>query len=329
MIEVRYQRGLYLPELDLWLDPRVAKPRAFVSHAHSDHVARHESVLCSETTAVLLRHRYRMAAERLETAAFHVPILRDGYRLRMLPAGHIAGSAMLHVTRLDDGASLLYTGDFKTRRSRTAGNAVFPGADTLVMETTFGLPHYEFPHTPVVERAIVDFVRETFDQDATPVLLGYSLGKAQEALALVTEHGIPALLHPAAAAMTRACREAGVPGLPEPVEFTGEALPGHVLIAPPHALKTKLFTQLEPKRTAMLSGWALHPGAKFRYRVDAVFPLSDHADYSGLMECVRSVNPSRVLTVHGHAREFAAHLRASGIEAWSAGGGDQLEMDLR
>lgn len=329
VIEVSYQKGLYLPELDLWLDPRVAKRRAFVSHAHADHVARHESVLCSETTGVLLRHRYRMADARLETAAFHVPILRDGYRIRLLPAGHIAGSAMLHVTRLADGASLLYTGDFKTRRSRTAGNAVFLEAETLVMETTFGLPHYEFPHTPVVERAILDFVRESFAQDATPVLLGYSLGKAQEALALMAEHEIPALLHPAAAAMTRACREAGVEGLPEPHGFTGEVLPGHVIIAPPHALKTKLFTALLPKRTAMLSGWALHSGAKFRYRVDAVFPLSDHADHPGLMDCVRCVNPRRVFTVHGYAREFAAHLRATGIEAWSAAGGDQLEMDLR
>ena len=47
-------------------------------------------------------------------------LLRDGFRLRLLPAGHIPGSAMLHVTRLEDNASLLYTGDFKTRRSRTA-----------------------------------------------------------------------------------------------------------------------------------------------------------------------------------------------------------------
>lgn len=328
VIELKYQNGLHLPELDLWLDPRVAKPRAFVSHAHADHVARHESVLCSEATGMLLRHRYRMAAARLDEVAFHVPLLRDGYRIRLLPAGHIVGSAMLHITRLADGASLLYTGDFKTRRSRTAGNAVFLEADTLIMETTFGLPKYEFPHTPVVEREILQFVRETLAQDATPVLLGYSLGKAQEALALMAEHQIPVLLHPAAAAMTRACREAGAQGLPEPIEFIGEATPGHVIIAPPHALKTKRFTQLAAKRTAMLSGWALHPGAKFRYRVDAVFPLSDHADHLGLMECVCGVNPRRVITVHGHAKEFAAHLRASGIEAWSASGGDQLEMNL-
>jgi DNA ligase 1 len=329
VIEVRFQRGLYLPEPDLWLDPEHAKPRAFVSHAHADHFARHESVLCSETTAALLRDRFRLAENRLDALSFHVPLVRDGFRLRLLPAGHIPGSAMLHITRISDNASLLYTGDFKTRRSRTAEAASFLTADTLVIETTFGLPGYEFPAPMEVEGEILRFVNDGFADGQTPVLLGYSLGKAQEVLALLEENGIPALLHPAAAAMTRACREAGVPGLPEPVEFDGHAPPGHVVIAPPHAVRTTLLKGLKSKRTAMLSGWALQPGAKYRYRVDAMIPYSDHADHPGLMECIQRVRPRRVLTVHGYAREFAAELRSRKIDAWCAAGGDQLELPIQ
>ncbi len=329
MIEVRFQRGLYLPEPDLWLDPQVAKPRAFVSHAHADHFARHESVLCSEPSAALLCKRFRLAENRVEALAFHVPLVRNGFRLRLLPAGHIPGSAMLHITRISDNATLLYTGDFKTRRSRTAEAASFLTADTLVMETTFGLPGYEFPNPMEIEAGILRFVNDGFADGATPVLLGYSLGKAQEALALLDENGIPALLHPAAAAMTRACREAGVQGLPEPLEFDGHAPPGHVVIAPPHAVRTKLLKGLKSRRTAMLSGWAMQPGAKYRYRVDAMIPFSDHADHPGLMECIQRVRPRRVLTVHGYAREFAAELRSQKIDAWCAAGGDQLELPIQ
>jgi DNA ligase-1 len=328
LIDVTYQSGLYLPEIDLWLDPRGPKTRAFVSHAHSDHFARHQSVLCSDVTAVLLKHRYRIAEERVEPVAFHVPVLRDGFRFRLLPAGHIAGSAMLHITRLADDESLLYTGDFKTRRSRTAGNAVFLTADTLVMETTFGLPRYRFPSPSAVEAQILDFIEESIAADHTPVLLGYSLGKAQEALALLEENGIPALLHPACVEMTRACREAGVPGLPEPLAFEGSVPPGHAVIAPPHAMRSKLMRNLENKRSAMLSGWALQPGAQYRYGTDAMIPLSDHADHPELLECVSRVQPRRILTVHGHALEFAAELRAKGHDAWCAAGGDQLELRL-
>ena len=328
MIEVRFQRGLHLPELDLWLDPWDAKPRAFVSHAHADHFARHESALCSEVTAALVNKRFHLANNRIQAVPFHAPIEQDGFRLRLLPAGHISGSAMLHVTRIKDSATLLYTGDFKTRRGRTAEPISYLNADILILETTFGLPCFEFPSVMEVEASILRFVQDAFTDGETPVLLGYSLGKAQEALAIVTAHGIPALLHPTVAAMTVACREAGFDMLPEPVEFQGHAAPGQVIIAPPKAVRSKLLRGLKSKRIAMLTGWALQPGSKFRYRVDEVIPLSDHPDHSGLMECIQRVRPKKILTVHGYAKEFAAELRGKGMDAWCAMGGDQLELSI-
>lgn len=342
MIEVRYQRGLHLPELDLWLDPWDAKPWAFVSHAHADHFARHQSALCSTITASLVRSRYSLAESRLDAVPFSAAIERHGHRLRLLPAGHIAGSAMLHVTRLADGATLLYTGDFKVRKGRTAEPVVFQQADLLILETTFGLPHYAFPPPLEVESAVLRFVHDTLADGEVPVLLGYSLGKAQEALALLHEHGIPALLHPNVAEMTRACREAGVPSLPEPL-ILGEApdaspstiyhppstIPaGHAVIAPPNAVRSKLIRAIPKRRIAMLSGWALTPGASYRYRVDEAIPLSDHADHPGLLECIQRVRPKKILTVHGSTREFAAELRQRGHDAWSATGNDQLDLPL-
>jgi DNA ligase-1 len=329
LIEVRFQRGIHLPELDLWLDPWDARPRAFVSHAHADHFARHETVICSETTGLLLQRRFNLARSRLQTSDFHVPVVRDGFRLRLLAAGHIPGSAMLHITRIDDNESLLYTGDFKVRRSRAAEPVNFLAADSLIIETTFGLPCFEFPNQMEVEGEIIRFVQDAFADGVTPVLLAYSLGKAQEALALLAEHAVPVLLHPAAAAMTRACREAGVRGLPEPLEFDGHAPPGHALIAPPNSVRTKFLRGLKSKRTAMLTGWALQPGARFRYKVDSLIPLSDHADHPGLMECIQRVRPQRILTVHGYAHEFAAELRARQLDAWCASGGDQLELPIQ
>lgn len=327
LIEVRFNRGIHLPDLDLWLDPWDAKPRAFVSHAHADHFARHGSAICSETTAKLIRSRFHLPEDRMQALPFQVPVVENGYRLRLLPAGHIAGSAMLHVVRIKDNASLLYTGDFKTRRGRTSEAVNFVNADTLIMETTFGLPTYEFPNPLEIESSILRFVHDAFADGETPVLLGYSLGKAQEALALLAEHDIPAMLHPNVAAMTTACREAGVE-LPEPVVFEGSIPPGTVLIAPPNAVRSKIMRGLKEKRVAMLSGWAMQPGAKYRYRVDEAIPLSDHADHPGLMECIQRVRPKRVLTVHGFSKEFAAELRAKRIDAWCAEGNDQLELSM-
>ena len=328
VIEVRFQRGLHLPELDLWLDPWDAQAWAFVSHAHADHFARHEMALCSTATASLVRSRYHLAENRLEAVDFHASIERNGHRIRLLPAGHIAGSAMLHVTRIADGATLLYTGDFKVRKGRTAEPVVFQQADLLILETTFGLPQFAFPSPMEVETAVLRFVHDTLADGEVPVLLGYSLGKAQEALALLHEHGIPTLLHPNVAEMTSACREAGVSCLPEPLILDGPVPPGHAVIAPPNAVRSKLLRAVGNRRVAMLSGWALVPGATFRYRVDEAIPMSDHADYPGLIECIQRVRPKKILTVHGYTREFAAELRLRGHDAWSATGNDQLELGL-
>lgn len=335
VIEIRYQRGLHLPEADLWLDPPGAKPWAFVSHAHSDHFARHRQILCSPTTAALLRTRYSVREDRIQAVDLHTPVEVHGFRLQLLPAGHIAGSAMLHATRLSDGATLLYTGDFKMRDCRTAESAVFKQADLLVIETTFGLPRFIFPPREQVEECVLQFVRGTLTDGDVPILLSYSLGKSQEALALLHAHGIPVLQHPSVAAMTHACRTAGVPGLPEEIReavpdelLAGKVPKNHAIIVPPGTSWLRRLGEAGGFRTAMLSGWALLSSASHRFRVDEVIPLSDHADHSELWECVRQVQPRRILTVHGYTHEFAAELRRHGHDAWSAEGGDQLELPL-
>src|SRR5205807_4819945 len=76
----------------------------------------------------------------------------------------------------------------------------------------------------------------------------------------------------------------------------------------------------------MISGWAVDPGAIYRYQVDAAFPLSDHADYTDLIRYVELVEPTRVLTLHGFAAEFARDLRERGIEAWALTEENQMEL---
>ena len=125
--------------------------------------------------------------------------------------------------------------------------------------------------------------------------------------------------------MTQACRDLKV-DLPKPVLLEKNIPPGVAVIAPPNAVRARVIRSHKKRRTAMLSGWALTPGSRYRYQVDQVFPLSDHADYPGLLESVEKVSPSLVYTLHGSTREFARDLRAKGIEAWSIYGDDQLEL---
>ncbi|MGJ8695261.1 MAG: ATP-dependent DNA ligase [Verrucomicrobiaceae bacterium] len=317
-------KGLHLADIGLRFDASRPVPWGFVSHGHADHFARHERILCSEGTGHLLRKRYGVAAERVETLRWEEPLEVEGHVIRLFPAGHIAGSAMIHVEK--EGESLLYTGDFKMRESLTAERSVFPRADILVMETTFGRPQFVFPPTAQTRGEIVDFAREAIEDGETPVLLAYSLGKAQEAYAMLSAAAIPVVMPKAVYEMTEAVREIGWDQLPVPT-LMGKSVPkGVAVIAPPSAVRSTVLRKLKGRRTAMLSGWALTPGARYRYQVDCVFPLSDHADFPGLLEAVARVKPKTIYTLHGSTREFAAELRVRGYDAWSIYGDDQLEL---
>ena len=324
MIDVRYERGVFLPQQNLWLDPWEAKDFAFVSHAHSDHIAPHRQIIVSERTARLMQAR--LPGKRIEILLpFGQETNVRGMQVTLFPAGHIFGSAQFFLRTEDD--SVLYTGDFKLRRGQSAEPAEWTTADTLIMETTYGLPRYRLPPTEEVITQIVAFCRDAIDNNEVPVLLGYSLGKAQEILCALAGAELTPMLHGAVYQMTRIYEQNGQKFC-EYVRYRANDVAGKVLICPPSANRSRMLEKIPRKRVAMISGWAVEPNAIYRYQVDAAFPLSDHADYDDLLRYVDLVKPKRVFTLHGFAGHFARDLRARGIEAWALTEENQMELTL-
>ncbi len=317
--------SIYLPEIDLWCDAHQPADCSFVSHAHFDHLARHRRIITSQGTQRLMASR--MPGEREEIILpYDTPYaFAADTELRLHPAGHIFGSAMLHATR--HGESFLYTGDFKMRTGLSAEPCAPPRADVVVMETTFGLPRYVFPPAEKTLADIVHFCQLAIADDAVPVLFGYSLGKSQELLACLAGAQLPVMLHPQTQKMTRIYEELGHT-FPAWRPYTQTESAGHVVIAPPQSNQTAWLRKIKQRRVAMITGWAMDPAAVYRYQCDAAFPLSDHADFNELLQFVDVVQPKRVYTVHGHVEEFARTLRARGIEAWALGFANQLEISL-
>jgi Cft2 family RNA processing exonuclease len=321
--------GVELPGLGLWLDPQRARAgHVFVSHAHSDHIAAHQEVLLTEPTAWLMRHRLGgKRREKILAYGQSLDLVHDQtpFQLTLLPAGHILGSAMALVEAR--GESLLYTGDFKLRPGLAAEICEPRGADYLIMETTFGLPRYVLPAESGVWQELIQFCRTTLAEGATPVLLAYSLGKSQELLAGLQAAGLPIALHKETAKLTRIYEHFGQQ-FPAYRIFDGRNAVDAVLIAPPQARRSVLFQQLDRVRTAVVTGWAIDSGCRFRSGTDAAFPLSDHADFPGLIELVKRVRPKKVFTLHGFAAPFARTLRELGFDAQALSEPEQLDLAL-
>ncbi len=326
---IEWDNGLRVAGGDLYLDSRQARARSFISHAHSDHLGKHDLAIATPQTLDLARLRTRIN----DTIALPFGVDHDlpDARIRLLSAGHVLGSAMIHLT--NDRGTLLYTGDFKLRASRTVPIARTAQADLLIMETTFGKPFFRFPPWQTVAEQLVELVGDALKNGVQPVVLGYSLGKAQEIVRLLTDAGFPVTEHGAVSNLSEVYENHGVSlgnrRRYAAVDFKGKkALPLEergVLVAPPQVARSGFVEHFEKKITIMCSGWALMRGAKYRFGVDHALPLSDHADFDELLELVDRVQPKRVLTLHGYA-EFSDILRGKGIDAELAKPDPQMRL---
>lgn len=318
---INYHGGINLPNIGLWLDVRQRRDWAFVSHAHSDHVAAHGHAMLSEATMRFMQQR-KCRPKTATILPFFDKYRHAGIDFTLYPSGHMLGSAQLLAE--SDGHRLLYSGDFKLQQNESAAAIKVPNADVLIMETTFGDQRYIFPPREQVVSAMCDWCDNCLADDIIPVLLGYSLGKGQEILAALSSRQYNFMLHPAIYEMTVIAEEMGVV-FPRYQRWEAGMGTGGVLICPPHLLG-KIRAQLPRFRSAIVSGWAFQPSARYRFGADTAFCLSDHADYYELLEYVSRVNPQFVYTVHGFASNFANELRRRGYQASALDEDDQLAL---
>ncbi len=302
-----WDNGLKLTKPDLAVDFQRRQPRAFISHAHADHMARHQYALCTPATALL--YQLRLGRRPVREMPYRETIEWGGVRLTTYPAGHCLGSAMLLAE--DDGQSLLYSGDFQLRRSFTAEPVELVHADVFVLESTFGRPEYRLPDRNSVISQFLELVQQTLDNGAVPTIVAYALGKSQEVTRILTDAGFPVVQHGTIYRISQAYEQLGVP-LGNYRCWAGRLEPGEVVVVPPGGS----VDIPDPIVRFALTGWAQDARTKYRLKVDHALPLSDHADYDELIEAVDRVGAKKVFCTHG-PESFVDCLRQRGINAWS------------
>jgi Cft2 family RNA processing exonuclease len=102
-----WQDDLKLSESDVYLDSRRGRATCFVSHAHADHLGPHEHAICTPATERLARRRTQL--QRITPLTYFTEFPLDNRTvMTLLPAGHILGSAMLHVRRGEETIDALH-----------------------------------------------------------------------------------------------------------------------------------------------------------------------------------------------------------------------------
>ncbi len=305
--------GIHLPQLDLWLDPRVVqRDSQLVFISRPDHFASHREVILSEASAAItpasgtLEVKKHILAFDQPFAPPNVPI---PFEITLLPAGGIPGATMAWV--FDGKKSLLYTGSFKLTAGKHGEHCRPRPSNILILETVYGLPIYRFPPRGEVIQDVVRFCQETLEKKEIPVLFGNCSGVVED---IVRE---------------LACTSIPVVFLDAIHRFSIPYLPGHVVIGPESFNSSLDVKNLGKTRTALLSGSAMAANSKEESGVDIAFPLSDHPDFSELLQMVQLVNPSKIYTVHGFASDFSRTLREMGYDAQDLTEPNQLDLGIQ
>ncbi|PJJ75323.1 putative mRNA 3-end processing factor [Thermoflavifilum aggregans] len=307
-------QGLYCPEGDFFIDPWGKADKAIITHAHSDHArAGHRSYLCHADTAPLLKQRLGEHIQ-VETLQYGETVSVRGVQVSLHPAGHVIGSAQVRLSFR--GQVWVVSGDYKVVDDGLTPAFEPVRCHVFVTESTFGLPVYRWAPQEILQQRLLAWIQEVHQQEQIPVLIGYSLGKAQRLLYLLKETGLHCWLHPSIYAI----HETLITHHPElsqkfpPVHLfqpsgRRQELQNSVLLIPPAARESQWLHRLEPCSTAYCSGWMQIRGHARQRGADAAFALSDHADWPGLLAAVEATGAEEVWATHGYAHTLARYLR--------------------
>lgn len=294
--------GLYCPPGDFYVDPVRPVDRAVVTHGHSDHArAGHGAVLATPETLAIMAERYgRDFAGRTQAAAYGEAASVNGVDVRLVPAGHVLGSAQVEVKRR--GLTMVVSGDYKRRRDPTCAPFEPVPCHVFISEATFGLP--VFRHPPA-EEEVGRLIRSLGQFPERAHLVGaYALGKAQRIIMLLREAGWNRTIyvHGAMERLNALYRRHGVdlgPLAPTSEQKAKGALAGEVVIAPPSAIQDRWSRRFADPVTAFASGWM---GVRARARqkgVELPLVISDHADWRELTDTFEELDADEIWITHG------------------------------
>lgn len=310
------EKGLFCPVGGFYIDPRRGVERALVTHGHADH-ARWGSkrYWTSAAGRELVRARVGRDA-RVEGLAWGERRDVNGVRVSFHPAGHILGSAQIRLEYR--GRVEVVGGDYKTAVDATCEPFEPVRCHRFITESTFGLPIYRWPEQAAVFAEINAWWRDCREAGKTAVLYAYALGKAQRILGGVDASIGPILVHGAVYAFLEPYRERGI-ALPAAekasVEHAAAQRGKALVVAPPSAQGSSWLKKFGAVSQAFASGWMTVRGGRRRRAMDRGFVLSDHADWSGLLEAIEATGAEEIGVTHGNGRALARWLNEHGKQA--------------
>ena len=301
-------KGIYCEQADVYLDPWRPVDKAIISHGHADHSRwGHQKYITHHKNVPIVQHR--LGDVNISGKDWGETFSLNNVRFSLHPAGHIVGSSQIRVEH--KGEVWIFTGDYKIEDDGLTTPFELVKCHTFITECTFGLPAFQWRPQQEVFNDINQWWAQNKSEGKTSVLFGYSLGKAQRLLKHLDTSIGKIYTHGAVENVTEVLRP--LVDLPPTHLITKDTkkdeLLGNIVVAPPSAHGSTWIRKMVPYVTATASGWMAFRGARRRRAIDKGFVLSDHCDWSGLLQTVEATGAEKIICTHGYTDIFSKYLQ--------------------
>jgi putative mRNA 3-end processing factor len=297
----------------------------FVSHAHTDHLPTSRrkpkippKVVCSVATERLFFERIGYHLEQFNSWS------NDDFTIEAVPCGHTFDSTIAEIKDNSTDQLIIYTGDINVEDRAYLKGYKPKKCDILIIEATWGDKNYQFPSFEDQINQARNYIQNELDKGYPVALLGYPLGKSQ-----LLNYSLGNLCDIRFSSksiwkMEQIHRELGLnlfetKKLPDDLQKLEEEDSPWLLFHNHSSVNNPVLKVLKRKcnlKIVGFSGWAIEKtNYKIRMGADAAFIISDHSDYSSLIEIVKESQASKVYTVFGNAKQLAKDLQREGFNA--------------
>ncbi|KAD1326118.1 hypothetical protein E3N88_43011 [Mikania micrantha] len=155
----------------------------FLTHFHADHYGGltksfcHGKIYCSLITAKLVHLKIGIPWEKIEVLPLNQKLTIAGVDVTCFDANHCPG-AIIILFEPPNGKAVLHTGDFRFCEDMTTISSLQTRVHTLVLDTTYCDPQYDFPKQEAVIQYVLEAIQaEAFNKRTLFLIGSYTIGK--------------------------------------------------------------------------------------------------------------------------------------------------------
>ena len=304
------KKGLYCPQAEIYIDPHQPVENALITHAHADHARPgHNHYYTLNEGKEILKERLKLQSDQITGYPSNTTFERNGVKISFHAAGHVLGSCQIKF--YDGKKTWVVSGDYKREFDPSCSSFQPVECDVFITEATFALPTYRWPSMDLVMPELFKWWDQAIIRRATPLLLCYSLGKAQRIMAEIKlRSNRSVMLHPAINSLARIYESSGISlcNWRTVQKVTRKKILTSELIIAPPSVGEKFFKQFDELEIAMASGWMQTRAARKRNKVAGGFVISDHSDWCGLIRTIDESKAELILPTHGRSAILTKYL---------------------